>query len=173
MRVVILQCFSFTQHQNSIWLDYSVQTMSYGQDRTVWELTLNGLLNKRVSIHVDISCGFIKHEDLVLSENSACQTNELFLSHREYRGTFWNRLFETQLHWFNSVFKLHVVQWAPNSLISVERERIQILSNCAFKYKGRLRDDRYWFSEQFEAYLRGVNLIDGDLWALVYFRESE
>ena len=58
-----------------------VESMSNGDDGVVFELCFQDSLNQFVSPHVDIGCGFVQHQELVvLPQQSSSQTQQLFLT---------------------------------------------------------------------------------------------
>ena len=63
-----------------------VESVSDGDDSAVGKLGADGLLDEVVSLQVHSSGGFIKHQDLGLTEEGSRQTHQLPLTDTARRG---------------------------------------------------------------------------------------
>lgn len=70
-------------NEYSVSINDRVETMSDDHDGAILETRPQLLLDQVVSFHVDVGGGLVEDEDLGLSQNSACEADELLLADRE------------------------------------------------------------------------------------------
>ena len=71
--------------------------MSDGDDRALLELLLDHFLNCLLCLNVDVRSRLVQHDDLVLTQNSSDNADELLLTTGEVASVFLNFEIETCL----------------------------------------------------------------------------
>lgn len=83
MRIALLHDLSAVENDDAVVVEDALQTMSDGDDRLAAEILSDDLLHNLIGMLVDGASGLIQNQNLAGVEDSAGQTEELFLTLRE------------------------------------------------------------------------------------------
>ena len=83
LRGAILQLTALVEHEDAIAVDDCVQSVRDGQDCRTTEFFTDQLLDRLLGDYVDIGGGFVKHNDLVVPQDSPDDANQLALTNAE------------------------------------------------------------------------------------------
>jgi len=78
--IVVLNTMSLIKNNYTVTVDDRVDSVRYREDSRVFEHSLHDLLNPLFSLDVDVGSSFIQDYNLVASQDSSADTNELLLT---------------------------------------------------------------------------------------------
>ena len=112
LRLIELKDLTFTQDENLVGLNDGLKTMGNCDDSAMLELLRDQGLDLLLGYDIDVGSGFIKKDDLILTQNSTTDANQLLLTRTEVSTIFSD--FEVKL-----ILGLLIFLWSFSSLVPV------------------------------------------------------
>lgn len=159
--LVELPASSLVHHEDPVRVDDRRQSVRNNDDRTILANVPQFLLDEVVGLQVDVRRGLIEHEYLGLSDDGSGKAEELLLSHREDVVIVRNHGLQAILAVLLDVIEqFDLRQDSLNLLLRVLVERVEIFPDRALNQEWCLRNIGDVLSEEVEANLLNVGLVD-------------
>eukprot|EP00042_Codosiga_hollandica_P025532 m.114807 g.114807 ORF g.114807 m.114807 type:complete len:403 (-) comp51902_c0_seq1:1871-3079(-) len=160
LRRVEFRDHASVQDQNAITLHDGVQAVGNSQDCTLPKLCFDGFLNESVCLHIASSSRFIKDQNLGFAQHCPSKTDKLTLANTEILSSFVHGRVKSVSNLVDGCCEMAYLQSAPNLIVGVLLEGIQIGADGATKEDSILRHNRDATTQILQPDLRDVQAVN-------------
>lgn len=162
IRRVKFKYFTGIKHQNSVTVNYGVESVGNGEYGTGGEFTANRSLNQSISDMIYIRGCFITDENLISSKNSSSKADQLSLADAKISSVVRQFSVKFAIEMVYGWLELYLLQCRPKGMVGILTEWIEIITNGSGENDWILWDDGYLSAKIVQANGGNVNAVNAD-----------